>query len=124
MVHALGDVDEDRWRQVGEAIRRERKGRASQAELALAVGVTQPMISDWEKGKEKRPSLQHLYAIERFLDLPRGHFLRIAGYVDDPCQRTTEDAIRADTSLAVAYRDNLILAYRAFVAATKEEQSR
>lgn len=77
------------------------------------------MISDWENGK-KAPGVHQLRKLEQVLDLPAGHFLRSGGYVDDPCKRDVEGAIRADPDLGPAFKENLIAAYRAFRAAASE----
>jgi transcriptional regulator with XRE-family HTH domain len=94
------------------AIRRER-GAMSQASLAHALEVTQPMVSDWEAGK-KRPGVDQLRKIEGLLRLPAGHFLRIGGYVDVAGERTTEEAIMGDPVLNPDHKQALLAAYESF----------
>ena len=43
----------------------------SQKELAIAVGVTRPTISDWDLGK-KNPSGERLFKVAEFFDVSTG----------------------------------------------------
>lgn len=102
----------DPFVRIGEAIRRER-GRRRQEEVAEKLRVRQATVSDWERA-QSTPGLGQLAALERLFGLPIGHFLRIGGFVDDPCKRTTEEAIMGDLQLSELHKAALVAAYRSF----------
>lgn len=58
---------------IGENIRRERLSRQpnpmSQKELAAEVGVTQTIVSAWERG-QKQPGLNRLFVLAEVLGIP------------------------------------------------------
>lgn len=64
-------------------IKRCRESKAmSQLALAKMIGVSQPLISAWERGKVA-PSVEDLVNIEQVLELDRGHLLLQVAYGDN-----------------------------------------
>ena len=51
----------------------------SQSELAAELGVSQPVISCWERG-EHYPSIERLAVIETLFNVPVGELLTKAAY--------------------------------------------
>lgn len=107
----------DPWKRIGEAIKRER-GRRRQVDVAEKLKVRQATMSDWERSKTP-PGVEQLAAIEDLFGLPKGHFLRAGGFVDDPCTRTTEEAIMGDLDLSELQKMALLGAYRSFRSSTE-----
>jgi transcriptional regulator with XRE-family HTH domain len=100
--------------QMGDAVRRCR-GELSQVAVAERIGdmaLTQPALSDLEKGK-RPPSLAQVAALEMACDRPRGFILRAAGLVDDVV--TVETAIQVDPLLTDRDRDVLLVLYRQLI---------
>lgn len=54
----------------------------TQKEIAAAAGVDQTTVSKWAKG-QRWPPLNVLPIIDELCGQPRGHVLRLAGYVED-----------------------------------------
>ena len=104
---------------IGEAIKRER-GRRRQEDVAEHLRVRQATVSDWERAQSV-PGLGQLAALERLFGLPKGHFLRIGGFVDDPSKRSTEEAIMGDLDLGELHKAALVAAYRSFKQAAASE---
>lgn len=101
------------WEALGRALRRAR-GRTTQQAIADHLGVTQPLVSEWESGKG-RPTFDQLLRLEDLLRLPRGYFLRAAGLVDTSSERTTREAVMADPALDPLHKEALLAAYDSFV---------
>lgn len=58
----------------GPMLRNERKNRKwSQTDLAEKIGVTQGMVSKWEKG-EATPTYNNLITLSKIFNLPLSHF--------------------------------------------------
>lgn len=53
----------------------------SQRELSKRLGVTQPLVSSWEKAKTI-PSLVHIISIESALQMNKGELLMAIAYGD------------------------------------------
>lgn len=67
-------------RHASASIKRHREAKAtSQQSLAVKVGVSQPLISAWERGKVA-PSVEDLVAIEEALELQRGELILEVAY--------------------------------------------
>lgn len=58
-----------------------RRAGYTQTWLAEQLGVTQPSVSDWEKGVSQ-PSLETIGRIEELLGIPKGQLLVDGGLVD------------------------------------------
>jgi transcriptional regulator with XRE-family HTH domain len=54
----------------------------TQEQLAERLGVHQTTVSKWLLGKAQ-PPLEHLPTIDALCGQPKGHVLRLAGYVED-----------------------------------------
>jgi hypothetical protein len=80
----------------------------TQEHLADKLGVHQTTVSKWIVGKAQVP-LQHLPAIDELCGKPRGHILRLAGYVSDDIDLLA--AIRTDPTLDEDGRQHVVSAY-------------
>lgn len=98
------------------AIKKAYTGRATQEQIAEAIGVKQPTISRWARG-EVVPDVDQLVAMEDFLERPRGFVLAAAGYV--VCPLTVEAAIAMAPGLTDGDRGNLIALYQNMVTANR-----
>ena len=68
--------DDDYRRRIGERIHKVRKRAGlTQHELAVKLDVYDSQISRWETGKSA-PSVTHMRALERALEVPAETFLR------------------------------------------------
>lgn len=56
------------YRQIGENIRRYRKGRRTQAQLGAEIGISRASLANIEAGRQQ-VLVHHLYAIAAALDL-------------------------------------------------------
>lgn len=100
---------------LGEAIHAVRVAAGlSQQDLAVALDVAQPRISDWEAGQpDVERALDTLAEIERVCGRPRGHILRRAGYLaDGPIDART--ALADDPHLDEAARESVLEVYEVF----------
>lgn len=116
MVSVLGDMARARDRsRLGKAIYDTRTAAGiSQGDLADAIEVAQPRISDWEAGQpEVERALDVLAAIEEACERPRGHILKRAGYVEDITDART--AIIDDPLLDAAAREAVLGVYEVFL---------
>lgn len=87
---------------IGEAIRRTRLDRGmTQAQLADALGISQPRMSAIERG-ETPPGLPQIQAIETALGVKPGHVLRAAGQVAPDEEGQGIDYVEVSTSLNAA----------------------
>lgn len=68
---------------VGKVIGQLRRKSLTTREIATHFDVADSTITRWEKGK-RTPALDQLPDLDALAGKPRGHVLRIAGYVDDP----------------------------------------
>lgn len=53
-----------------------RQAGMTQSELAKAIGATQPIISNWERGATK-PSVENLYKVSQVLKVPMEDLLTV-----------------------------------------------
>ena len=114
--------------QVGEYIREQRSAaRVSLRELARAAGVSNPYLSQVERGLRK-PSAEILAAIARGLSISAESLYEQAGFLDRrPGNADTVAAIRTDTALSERHKAVLLELYETYVrehAATAPESSR
>lgn len=96
--------------QLSEALRiaYEQAGVA-QTQIAEALGVDQPTVSKWARG-ERPPPLWALPVVDALCGKPKGHVLRLAGYVEDDV--TVETAIQSDPELEADDKGMLTRFYR------------
>lgn len=97
------------------AIQSARKGAGlSQIELAERIGIDQPRLSRYIRGVDLVP-YDLLPQIDEACGQPRGHVLRLAGFVDDgPLDLVA--ALTNDPRLADAVdRHAIVVLYRAFL---------
>ncbi len=116
-VYQLGDL--------GAFIRAQRKAAAmSLRELAAAAGVSNPYISQIERGLHE-PSMRVMRGLSSALGLPLDTLLERAGLIDiDPdeaaeASRTVESAISSDPNLTPDQQESLLAVYRSYVAANE-----
>jgi transcriptional regulator with XRE-family HTH domain len=114
--------------QVGEYIREQRSAaRVSLRELARAAGVSNPYLSQVERGLRK-PSAEILAAIARGLSISAESLYEQAGFLDRRSGTAdTVAAIRADTALSERHKAVLLELYETYVrehAATARDSSR
>lgn len=69
-------------RAIAQVLREARDRGKTQKDIADFFGVSDATISRWEAGG-RQPALDLLPTFDRFAGHPRGHVLRLAGYVDD-----------------------------------------
>lgn len=86
----------------------------SQAELARRIPASESAVTKWVLGRG-RPSPEHVFAMERALDLAAGHLSRLLGYC--PCEDRHrppgfEEAVLADPNLAPEHKKTLIGLYK------------
>ena len=114
--------------QVGEYIREQRSAaRVSLRELARTAGVSNPYLSQVERGLRK-PSAEILAAIARGLSISAESLYEQAGFLDRRSGTAdTVAAIRADTALSERHKAVLLELYETYVrehAATAPDSSR
>lgn len=93
----------------------------SQKELAAALDVSQPIVSDLKRGV-REPTLRQVELIEQRLGYVKGALLIAAGYV--AAVLTVEDAIAVDTELAPDFKTALIVTYRGLVKQSRDQARR
>ena len=114
--------------QVGEYIREQRSAaRVSLRELARAAGVSNPYLSQVERGLRK-PSAEILAAIARGLSISAESLYEQAGFLDRRSGNAdTVAAIRTDTALSERHKAVLLELYETYVrehAATAPDSPR
>ena len=114
--------------QVGDYIREQRSAaRVSLRELARTAGVSNPYLSQVERGLRK-PSAEILAAIARGLSISAESLYEQAGFLDRRSGTAdTVAAIRADTALSERHKAVLLELYETYVrehAATAPDPSR
>jgi transcriptional regulator with XRE-family HTH domain len=114
--------------QVGEYIREQRSAaRVSLRELARLAGVSNPYLSQVERGLRK-PSAEILAAIARGLSISAESLYEQAGILDRRSgSADTVAAIRADTALSERHKAVLLELYETYVrehAASAPDPSR
>lgn len=80
-----------------------------QTQIAEALDVDQPTVSKWARG-ERPPPLWALPIVDALCGKPKGHVLRLAGYVEDDV--TVETAIHSDPDLEAEDKGMLARFYR------------
>jgi transcriptional regulator with XRE-family HTH domain len=88
-----------------------RAGGLSQTELAVELGVTQSMVSQWERALYT-PGFPDMQRIERACRAPRGAILRLARLTPE---FDIPSAIATDPDLLPEYRKHLAGLYRDMV---------
>lgn len=112
-----------RLRDLGAFIREQRKtAQLSLRNLALQAGVSNPYLSQIERGLRK-PSAEILQAIARALRISAETLYIKAGILEE---RTSdlESAIRADPTITERQRNALIEVYRSFQSETARTRAR
>ncbi len=101
---------------ISQAIRLAYQGRATQTEIAEALGVEQSTFSKWCRGVGAGPSLEQLGVIEVVTRRQRGWILRAVNDLGGLPIWTTLDAIAADPELDDAAKLALVGAYHGLIA--------
>jgi transcriptional regulator with XRE-family HTH domain len=106
---------ESRWRDVGEFIREQRNlGQLSLRKLAEQAGVSNPYLSQIERGVRK-PSAEILRQIARALEISSEELYVRAGILDERTdQPGVRGAIRADRHLNEDQKKTLLSVYESF----------
>jgi transcriptional regulator with XRE-family HTH domain len=108
----------DRWQQLGEFIRSQRRlADLSVRQLAEVARVSNPYLSQVERGIYK-PSAEILKSIAEALDISAETLFAKAGLLDekkDAEAPDVEDTIRADARLTTEQKKALLDVYRNFV---------
>lgn len=106
---------------LGDYLREQRQAnRLSLRQLAEATGVSNPYLSQIERGL-RRPSAEVLQSIAKALQISAETLYVQAGILspDDHEVRTVEVAILADTGLTERQKQSLIDVYKSFRAANE-----
>ena len=113
--------------ELGDFIREQRNAaRMSLRELASRAGVSNPYISQIERGLHE-PSMRVLRGISSALNIPLDTLLVRAGLIDaDPAmeaeaRESVEGAITADPNLTPDQRESLLSVYRSYVTANERQ---
>jgi transcriptional regulator with XRE-family HTH domain len=106
---------ESRWRDLGEFIREQRNlGQLSLRKLAEQAGVSNPYLSQIERGVRK-PSAEILRQIARALEISSEELYVRAGILDERSdQPGVRGAIRADPNLNEDQKKTLLSVYDSF----------
>jgi transcriptional regulator with XRE-family HTH domain len=92
----------------------------TQERLAVAIGKSQPLVGEWERGR-KEPSPADACAAEQILNVqPPGSLTRHLGYLPkwaggEPLPCTVTDAILSDPHLTDSRKRQLLGVYREFI---------
>ncbi len=107
---------EQRWRDLGEFIREQRRvDRLSLRKLAEMAGVSNPYLSQIERGLRK-PSAEILQQIARALQISAETLYVRAGILDETdLEQDLPAAIRRDTRIDEDQKKTLIHIYESFV---------
>ncbi|MFN8038464.1 MAG: helix-turn-helix transcriptional regulator [Acidimicrobiales bacterium] len=108
---------EQRWRDLGEFIREQRRiDRLSLRKLSEMAGVSNPYLSQIERGLRK-PSAEILQQIARALEISAESLYVRAGILDEAdLEHDLVAAIRRDTNIDEDQKKTLIHIYESFVA--------
>ena len=115
----------DRLHDVGEFIRLQRENaQQSIRDLARAAGVSNPYLSQIERGIRK-PSADILQQIARALEISAETLYVRAGILDgsEPKTSSVTEAVMADERLTAEQRQSLLSVYRSFVSANDAGQA-
>jgi transcriptional regulator with XRE-family HTH domain len=119
---AVTDMVEQRWRDVGDFIRDQRRAtQLSLRKLADRAGVSNPYLSQIERGL-RRPSAEILQQIAHALEISAETLYVRAGILEErPPETDITQAIRADPTLTDEQRATLVHIYRSFQASNGVE---
>lgn len=120
----MSPENEEQLEALGDFIRAQRKAaRMSLRDLAAKAGVSNPYISQIERGLHE-PSMRVLRGISGALNMPVDELLIKAGLIDAELDdldsqptESVEAAIENDPVLTEDQRDSLLAVYRSYVAA-------
>jgi transcriptional regulator with XRE-family HTH domain len=116
-VLTVRDEMEQRWRDVGDFIREQRRmAELSLRRLSDMAGVSNPYLSQIERGL-RRPSAEILQQIARALQISAETLYIRAGFLeeDDGAEADLRQAIRADRILTETQKATLIRVYESFL---------
>lgn len=111
----MSDVVEQRWRDVGDFIRDQRRStQLSLRKLADMAGVSNPYLSQIERGLRK-PSAEILQQIAHALEISAETLYVRAGILDErESEADLVEAIRRDPALTEDQKRTLTHIYRSF----------
>jgi transcriptional regulator with XRE-family HTH domain len=105
---------ENRWREVGEFIREQRRiGHLSLRKLSEMAGVSNPYLSQIERGL-RRPSADILQQIARALRISAETLYVRAGILDEADEIDVVSAILRDPELSEEQKHTLVRVYESF----------
>jgi len=108
------DDFENRWREVGEFIREQRRiGHLSLRKLSEMAGVSNPYLSQIERGL-RRPSADILQQIARALRISAETLYVRAGILDEADEIDVVSAILRDPDLTEEQKHTLVRVYESF----------
>ena len=108
------DDFENRWRDVGEFIREQRRiGHLSLRKLSEMAGVSNPYLSQIERGL-RRPSADILQQIARALRISAETLYVRAGILDEADEIDVVSAILRDPELTEEQKHTLVRVYESF----------
>jgi len=108
------DDFENRWREVGEFIREQRRiGHLSLRKLSEMAGVSNPYLSQIERGLRK-PSAEILQQIARALRISAETLYVRAGILDEADEIDVVSAILRDPDLTEEQKHTLVRVYESF----------
>ena len=110
----MRDDLENRWREVGEFIREQRRiGHLSLRKLSEMAGVSNPYLSQIERGL-RHPSAEILQQIARALRISAETLYVRAGILDEADEIDVVSAILRDPVLAEEQKHTLVRVYESF----------
>ena len=110
----MRDDLENRWREVGEFIREQRRiGHLSLRKLSEMAGVSNPYLSQIERGL-RRPSADILQQIARALRISAETLYVRAGILDEADEIDVVSAILRDPELTEEQKHTLVRVYESF----------
>lgn len=110
----MRDDFENRWREVGEFIREQRRiGHLSLRKLSEMAGVSNPYLSQIERGL-RRPSADILQQIARALRISAETLYVRAGILDEADEIDVVSAILRDPDLTEEQKHTLVRVYESF----------
>ena len=110
----MRDDFENRWREVGEFIREQRRiGHLSLRKLSEMAGVSNPYLSQIERGL-RRPSADILQQIARALRISAETLYVRAGILDEADEIDVVSAILRDPELTEEQKHTLVRVYESF----------
>ena len=110
----MRDDFENRWRDVGEFIREQRRiGHLSLRKLSEMAGVSNPYLSQIERGL-RRPSADILQQIARALRISAETLYVRAGILDEADEIDVVSAILRDPELTEEQKQTLVRVYESF----------